>query len=535
MTESSVSGDLPAWPPRDQVPHPNPEEHLSFGEKSKKFESGLPIAGPMESYKTGIPSIPWQVYVIGFLMCLIAFFNFGIPRLFLLPLSAFIFLSLISKSLQSPLPILVALAAYIPYSKSIAGNMGGAVTGLNYTTALTLIGLISIQTVSKKRAGNHEFSGAEPVSPFEQFFRRLVIIFCCLGAFSVIHTDIIFSQWTFFTAILDYKQWIDPFLIFFIFSYLISTESEAKIVIATMAITLVFIGLGSIWQHHVVAGYHHRVRLKGIAGQANQMGAFYSNYIFILLGFFTMKGLKLRSRALFAIGMVGCFLGLMATESRGDALALVFAVLAFFFFRNKMLFIASVGLIAFLALNIQFLPQGLRARVQHTMTTHQEPDGLTRGARLDGSARTRLALWAGAIQMMKEHPFIGVGYNMFHELIYSYVPHNDETAGLPLKRRDAHNAYFLIGAEMGIPTLLIFMLLLLNMLRVTFHAYRASIDPFWKATSLATMCTVLSLMMTNLFGSRVISLVLAGYLWGLLAIMLKVPAWQKHYHSETVK
>ena len=535
MTEPSFSRDIPAWPPRGQVPPTPPAGSLPFREKTKEFESGLPVAKSLDSCKQGIPSIPWQVYAVGFLMTLIAFFNFGIPRFFLLPLSAIIFLTLISKSLQSPLPILVAMAAYIPYSKSIAGNMGGAITGLNYTTALTLIGLISIQTVSKNRGASHEFFESETVSPFEQFFRRLVIIFCCLGAFSIIHTDIIFSQWTFFTAILDYKQWVDPFLIFFIFSYLISTETEAKIVITTMAVTLVFIGFGSIWQHHVVSGYHHRVRLKGIAGQANQMGAFYSNYIFILLGFFTMKGLKLRSRALFALGMLGCFLGLMATESRGDALALVFAGLAFFFFRNKMLFIASVGLIAFLALNIQFLPQGLRARVQHTMTTHQEPDGLTRGARLDASARTRLALWTGAIQMMKEHPFIGVGSNMFHELIYSYVPHNDETAGLPLRKRDAHNAYFLIGAEMGIPTLLVFILLLLNMLRVTFRAYRASIDPFWKAISLATMCAVLSLMMTNLFGSRVISLVLAGYLWGLLAIMLKVPAWQKHYHSETVR
>jgi O-antigen ligase len=528
MTESSVSGDLPAWPPRDQPPPFFPVE----GEEVKPV---LPITTPLNSFQQGMPSIPWQVYAGGFLMTLIAFFNFGIPRLLMLPLSAFIFLTIISTSLQSPLPILVALAAYIPYSKSIAGNMGGAVTGLNYTTALTLIGLISIQTVSKNRASGNKSFEVESISPFEQFFRRLVIFFCFLGAFSVLHTDIIFSQWTFFTAILDYKQWIDPFLIFFIFSYLISTEREAKIVITTMAVTLIFIGLGSIWQHHVVAGYHHRVRLKGIAGQANQMGAFYSNYIFILLGFFTMKGLKLRNRALFGLGMLGCFLGLMATESRGDALALVFAVLAFFFFRSKLLFFAMVALIAFLALNTQFLPQGLRARVQHTMTTHQEPDGLTRGERLDGSARTRLALWAGAMNMMQDHPFIGVGYNMFHELIYSYVPHNDETAGLPLRKRDAHNAYFLIGAEMGIPTLMVFILLLLNMLRVTFRAYRASIDPFWKTVSLAAMCAVLSLMMTNLFGSRVISLVLAGYIWGLLAILLKVPAWQKKYQVEPVR
>jgi O-antigen ligase len=532
MTEPSVSGDLPAWPPRDQVPHPT--ESTPFREEPGKTGSPQPDSSGPDSFEPGLSPVPWQVYAIGFLMLLVAFFDVGLPRFVLLPLSLVIFLPLISKSLQSPLPILVALAAYIPYSKAVAGNMGGAVTGLNFTTTLTLIALMSVQAVSKSRGPDFKFRISEPIAPFEQFFRRLVIFFCLLGAFSVLHTDIIFDQWSVFTAILDYKRWIDPFLIFFFFSYLVRTERDARIVVSVMAITLAFIGLGSIWQHHVISGYHHRVRLKGIAGQANQMGAFYANYIFILLGFFLMKGVRTKFRLFFAIGMWGCFLGLMATESRGDVLALLVGVLIFFFFRNKGLFLVMVALIAFLSVNIQYLPQGLRSRIQHTVT-NRDPDGLSGGGKLDASARTRLALWAGAMNMMQDHPFIGVGYKMFHELIYDYVPHDDTTAGLSLRKRDAHNAYFLIGAEMGIPTLMVFILLLLNMLRVTFRAYRASIDPFWKTVSLAAMCAVLSLMMTNLFGSRVISLVLAGYIWGLLAILLKVPAWQKKYQVEPVR
>jgi O-antigen ligase len=482
----------------------------------------------VDIFESGIPRLPWQYYPIAVLLVLIGCFEVGIPRLVLLPLSLVVFLPLISKSLLSPLPILIALAAYIPYSKAVAGNMGGAVTGLNFTTLLTVIALMSIQAVANRRSASAGWqnTSADLPSSFELFFRRLVIVFIVLGAFSVLHTDIIFDQWTAFTAILDFKRWVDPFLIFFFFSYLVRTEKEAKIVITTMAVTLAIIGIGSIWQHHVVSGYNHRVRMAGIAGQANQMGAFYANYIFLLLAFFMMKGIRLRSRALFAIGMFGCFLGLMATESRGDALALAVGVLVYFFIRNKGLFFAMVGLIAFLAVNIQYLPQGLRTRVQHTLT-NRDPEGLSGGPKLDASARTRLALWAGAINMMKDHPVVGVGYKMFQPLIYDYAPKNDETADLPLRGRDAHNAYMLIGAEMGVPTLVFFLLLLANMFRVTFRAYRASIDPFWKAVSLATMCSVLSLLMTNLFGSRVISLVLAGYLWGLLAILLKVPAWQE--------
>jgi hypothetical protein len=39
-------------------------------------------------------------------------------------------------------------------------------------------------------------------------------------------------------------------------------------------------------------------------------------------------------------------------------------------------------------------------------------------------------------------------------------------------------------------------------------------------------------MLTNMFGSRVISLVLSGYLWGILAIMLKVPRWAEEERAK---
>jgi O-antigen ligase len=121
---------------------------------------------------------------------------------------------------------------------------------------------------------------------------------------------------------------------------------------------------------------------------------------------------------------------------------------------------------------------------------------------------------------------------MFPEYIYQYVPHNEETDRLPLRHRDGHNAYLMIGAEMGVPALLLFLLLLLYMFRIMWRAYRASPDPYWKTVSVCGLCAVTSLVLTNLFGSRVISLVLAGYLWALLAILLKVPKWAEEGDPE---
>ena len=482
---------------------------------------GLPANG--EYFDFSLPSIPWAYYAIAILLGFEAFFSFGIPRLILLPLSAIIFITLLSKSIRSPLPAMMAMVIYIPYAKAISGNMGGLIPGLNYTTVLILI--VIIGTLSRSRD-----TEKVPSIPLESSFRRIVLLFCAFGAFSVLHTEIVY-QWPISHAIVEYKRWIDPFLIFFLFSYLVRSQEEAKLLLYLMAISLVIIGIGSLWEHHTLAIKHHRVRLGGIAGQANQLGAFYTNYLFILLGFFFMKGIGRIKRGFFALGFWGCLLGLFATQSRGDALAFVVTIIIFFFFKSRPLFFGIILGIIFLAVNIQFLPSGLRARIQHTVV-HRDSYGFTSSSGiLDGSARTRLALWEGAINMIETHPVFGVGYKLFPEYIYDYVPHNDETAGLPLKKRDGHNAYLMIGAELGLPALITFLVILGYMIRIMYVAWRASPDPFWKTISISGFCSVLSLMMTNMFGSRVISLVLAGYLWGMLAIMLKVPRWAEEKRS----
>lgn len=465
-----------------------------------------------------IPKIHWSYYAMAIFLGVDAFFSVGVPRLLLLPLSAAIFISLGLKSLESPLPAMMALIVYIPYAKAVAGNMGGFLPGLNYTTGLMMMVILGMYSRTQS-------TQKEESIPLERTFYRLVILFCLFGAVSVLHTDIVFAQWSAFTAIVDYKRWVDPFLIFFLFSFLIRTEEEAKTLIYLMVVSLVIIGIGSLYEHHQIAERSHRVRLKGIAGQANQMGAFYANYIFVILGFLWMKGLSLKKKTLFAIGFWGCLLGLFATESRGDFLSLVIGILVFVLFKNRLLFFAAIISIIFVFYNIQYLPSGLRARIQHTVV-HRDPYGFQNAnGTLDASARTRLALWQGAVNMIMAHPLMGVGYKMFPEYIYQYVPHNAETASLPLRKRDGHNAYLMIGAELGLPALFLFLILLGFMYWIMIRAYRISNNRFWKTVSICGLCSVISLTLTNLFGSRVISLVLAGYLWALLAILLKLPKW----------
>ncbi len=57
------------------------------------------------------------------------------------------------------------------------------------------------------------------------------------------------------------------------------------------------------------------------------------------------------------------------------------------------------------------------------------------------------------MNMIKKHPFLGIGYGSFPYFIMEYSEIEVE--------RDAHNTYLRIAAEMGIPALLIFLLLII--------------------------------------------------------------------------
>ncbi|MHB8422752.1 MAG: O-antigen ligase family protein [Leptospirales bacterium] len=478
-----------------------------------------------KSTPLSIPSIPWVYYGIAVILAVPGFTESSLLRMAVLgPFSIVLFIFLFTAFL-SPLPAMMALIVYIPYSKAISGNFGGAITGFNFTTALMLIIVLGMYLQSQK------IQKDEPL-PLEKTFRNLVFFFCILGTISVVHSVMVCLDCTFFSMLVYFKRWIEPFLVFFLFSHLVKKQEDGKKIICLMAGSLVIVGIGSIWEVHVLKEQSHWLRFRGLADQANNMGAFYSDYIFLILGFLMMKGIGSFKKTLIVLGAYGFLMGLLATESRGDLLALVGGILLFLFLRNRLMFFAFVISFAFLMANIQYLPKGLRARLEKTVVVQKDPYGLGNSQHLDPSAQTRLAIWKGARKMIYSHPLLGVGLGMFPENIYRYVPHNSDTSHLALHRRDGHNAYLMIGAEMGIPALLLMITMIVFMLRVAIRSYRASPDPFWKIVSISLICVVISLIVTNMFGSRFVTLLLAGYIWTIVAILLKVPKWAKEDYAE---
>ncbi len=69
-------------------------------------------------------------------------------------------------------------------------------------------------------------------------------------------------------------------------------------------------------------------------------------------------------------------------------------------------------------------------------------------------ASTRLELWTAGLRMVKQNPLTGVGLGNFKPMVTNY-----EASGIDLEKI-AHNTYIEYAAEMGIPALAVFLIIL---------------------------------------------------------------------------
>jgi O-antigen ligase len=141
-----------------------------------------------------------------------------------------------------------------------------------------------------------------------------------------------------------------------------------------------------------------------------------------------------------AAGLTG--LGLLFSCSRGAWCGVVFAVLYMGTVRWKELYywIVPIGLFAILAAVLFFWNF-------QTDRWYLKRLDLNRP-----SCQNRIAAWKGAVQIIRDHPWRGVGWNMTGRVYENhYSPPADGGAAI------VTNDYLMLGTELGLPGLLCFM------------------------------------------------------------------------------
>ena len=409
--------------------------------------------------------------------------------------------------LSQPEIVTYMLVAYLPFSEQLAGDFGGLATAFNLTNILMFFLIIVWLT------GRYALD--EPIW-LPSSLNTPVILFLLIGMVAVIRGNY-YESGRLWTAIILYKRWITPYIIYFLVLNTVKKRETIKHIVFIICLATTLAALMAIYDYIEIGNVSsiEKSRVGGIVDQPNMLAAFFNYYMFLPFGFFLMNIRKPRYWLLLIPFLIQ-FRGIMVTFSRGGYMAFALGLYAITFFRGKMLFLLLLFATWLAVLNPILLPAGIRYRMGQTFEKHvsyaDAPEDLE--GSLESSAHSRVEVWKGGLAMIKDHPFFGVGYGMFELMIKYYWSGQ--------RRIDAHNTYLIIAAEMGIPALIIFLWVIGIVFWNTFALYRTTSDPYAKALALGFTGGLFALLMSNMFGSRLDSQEISSYFWILAALVVRL-------------
>jgi len=175
------------------------------------------------------------------------------------------------------------------------------------------------------------------------------------------------------------------------------------------------------------------LKLNGNFGQTNYLALLMSILILICLNFLYTRYSKWFKFAA-GVGICVFFVSFLKANSRGASLGLAAGLLVFFLFQKRKAVTALILVVVASGL-LMFAPDAYFDRLK-TIGSYQQ----------DASATHRLELWEIGLNLVKSHPILGVGPDNFMEYAFN----------------TPHDAYIQAAAEMGIPAMLVYCLIVLT-------------------------------------------------------------------------
>jgi putative inorganic carbon (HCO3(-)) transporter len=247
------------------------------------------------------------------------------------------------------------------------------------------------------------------------------------------------------------------FVVFFLATQSLRSRRDVWLVmgavLATGLIQAVTTALPVVSGEQLVSVY---ARATGTEIQAN----LFAGYLVLVIPLVIAVGLGLRHPVAVAAASVAAIvfaIALLATLSRSGWLGLIVGMgLLGWLLPRRRWHIAAIAASAVLLL----LLMGLLASVGDRLA----PNPLTGPGEMLAS---RWDVWIQAVVMMAQHPLFGVGVENF---VFAYPQYSGSHLGL----NHAHNLLLNIGAERGIPSLILFGYLLVVLFRVLISTWRRS-------------------------------------------------------------
>ncbi len=400
-------------------------------------------------------------------------------------------------AISRPNLAVVILIAYIPFSQAYPFPILGlpGLNGSNLALGLGIAAWVASSLGRERRSfGTLEY---------------LVVAYLVLGALGAVRGQLRAGGIDVIDLLMDYRWWAAPPLLFFVARGTIEDESDANAVLTTLAYTTFLIG-ALTWMEGIEMRGGRSIeeeRVPGVLGQPNTLGAFLAYYGSVLLGLAVAKG-RLVPRALGLLAFLVVGRAIIFTFSRGALLALLAGSGAVVGMVNPL----GVGIVGAGGLivrsNPQLLPDSVRDRFGHTGADGQILGEGIEG-QLDKSSAERLNLWRGGFAMIRQNPGLGMGLKTFARLADVYAPEPIAEGGA----RDAHNAYILTAAELGLPALFLLVAILVRIGLATLGSWWRGRDRGERRLALALLGCLTAVTLSCMFGSRFSEDALIGGFW----------------------
>jgi len=309
---------------------------------------------------------------------------------------------------------------------------------------------------------------------------KWLLAFLCIQAISVFRTG--------FSSILSEFGFWSVYALFVLVSLRIITDP------ATLRRYVWGMMCGSIW----IVGYGIYGVFAGLetenGGRAGAYGMYenHNDYTFIIvqaLPFFYIYWRNEQGflrRAFLLAGFLACIVGVFLSLSRGGMMALVleFALIVIYTMkpRTRLVVLPLVAALGAAAISYQYLK---RAQNQGDSYTAEDAES------------SRYELWQAGGEMIKQHPFLGIGSRTFGEYATDYGEISHDNLG-----KNSHNTYIEVTATSGFIGLICFYCMLRWTIRELRGPPPGPATPFEDQTRKATLIAFYTLLFRSFFDAK---------------------------------
>ncbi|MEE9334094.1 MAG: O-antigen ligase family protein [Granulosicoccaceae bacterium] len=425
------------------------------------------------------------------------------PKAALYPIAAMLGLYVGISAFTGVELTLACLLLYLPFSTTYVIPLA---PGINGTNMLLLLGLFaSVMSASNKR---QTFIPWLPGTGMVVAFG----FWSALSGFTVMAHPGGFN-YLLYHELLNYKAWLDQFLLYYIAMCTVRDTETAKRVVLYMCLGAIVLVLYSVPELLDKMGRSsiEKSRIEGPQKQSNNFGGFVA-YTILPVGALFLTYIK-DYRAWFVTPyfLIAAKV-LISTFSRGAYLAIAAGAMLATYYKGKgFLIIALTIAISLVLVFPSIIPESILLRMQ-SITAHSENIGRGTEEQLDKSSEHRLILWRAAAKMTLEDPILGKGFKGFQALKSLYTER-------PVHEADPHSMYLYISSQMGLPALVLFLLILAYAFHLGRGLSRNREDLFVRAIGIGGAAATVCYAIICIFGSRAVNLEFTAYFWTYLACM----------------